>query len=1361
MRATLILFSLAGAVVLSDALFPQSPARSVPAVPGTWGIPAAIAQQQENDAEQDPVNSRSANASPSAVASTQGPAKSASSSTAKLRLAGLKKLIFDRRPSSVLKAWIAPELKPYDPSEEKQSAGTTSSGDADAPASFDDQQGDNQQGDDQASIGIAPPGSIGISMPVLRTGRVASKPMVSTKSAVRSSRAVSVSVIPTVSLKAAKAPKNSVMTASQMQALLNAEVNGAEQPTAMAAPPAVEVAAGPSIDAALEAKKLKRELEMLQRDVTLGRWQKLAEFFTTLPEEAQVGAYEHVLRILPRHPNKPPSNLPANLQERNRFSFEEALVLAGMAPKGFNKKQSKMLAPIVQRAIDGGSVVEELVRLLTVEISKPKESARMDRREVALLLSNLKMETELGPFLPTATEAAKSDDREALNLRARYALAMYSKEQRQEWLEEAWQVTQSALAKGAIGKVEKEEALRRAVDLAPKVREELGPEWLAESFTSRPARGMEIVATIGSQVATGFKIKGGDPEYRASGLNLQKIAVEALLEVAPELAEKWRSTLAVLAGSWVREAAHSYKFSKTTSSRSYMQRDQYGNIFYSNRRMGGGGRVRAIEPADLMKSQPSDKWGELLSEELLPHFTTVSAQLWLKVNEYEKAFPYIERLASTNPRKAKELANEFLRVWQRNNNPNTNQYSDSYMFMYGFESRANSIPLTRSKQERNLRELSTYVARLRELPMGGVDPQLLTAAFVAAHSSAEVYRLETIENVFGDIDQLSPVVLGNLIGRMRTNLATVWRRPAVQAAAKTRRSQKQMLAEVANGYETALQLAKQSLETKGRHWALLTAVATLIHDKNNFSVETVRDSKFADVRKSAFELFEEAAEHYASIAPDLLPDEESDQPFTLWFYSALGAADLGAVDESQVVAKSQLPLIRDALANLPEESRQRHQDRFASLLFTRMSAVKPQIKFRYLQAGFDVAGDNEQTNEAKKIWDYYQDLLSELRLDVVVDGGAAIGTEPFGVRVDIMHSEQVGRESGGFQKYASNQNDSFNSYNYGRPTENYRDKFHDAAIASLRENFEVLSITFNSEKMDALADADPAWKRTPYAYMLLQARGPHVDRIPQIKMDLDFMDMSGFTILPIGSSPVAVDASTPQEARPFSKLEVTQLLDERKIDEGKVTLEIKAKSWGMVPDLETFLELKTPGFVVKKSDDQGAAVTCFSDDQDSIESERVWLLAMEPEEGTSPGNFRFGEPILDGVTSTYQRYDDADLETVTAEVALRRVITASNPAWVWVMLVLAVIAYVAWFFYPASRGGQQSSQNALRMPEQLTAFSVLALLGEIRAVAPLSESQKEKLDADMLRVEQSHFAKSDSGELQLDKIASHWLSRAN
>ncbi|MGK0299684.1 MAG: hypothetical protein ACI89X_000552, partial [Planctomycetota bacterium] len=1231
-----------------------------------------------------------------------------------------------------------------------------------------------------------------------------------------------------------KPVSGAVMTPAQMQALLNAEVNSGPSVTAQPAGPATAAPAGPAVpvvDAALEAKKLKREMEMLQRDITLSRWGKLADFLASLPEKDQVAAYEHVLTVLPRHPNKPRSNLPTNLQERNRFSFEEAFMLAGMAPKGFDKKQVKKLTPIVQRAIQDGSVVEELIRLLGVEVSKPKEAMRMDRREVAMLLSSLKMELELGPFLPTVTEAEKSDDREALNLRARYSLAMYAKEQRTSWLEEAWNATQSALAKGEIGKEEKEEALRRAVELAPKVNEELGPAWLADSFTARPERGMEIIATIGGQVATGFQKKGTDTRYRAAGLELQKTAVEALLRVAPKLADEWRPTLAVLASSWVQEAAHSNTNSKTSSFGSYMERDAYGNIFYRNRRMGGGGRVLAIEPADLMKSQPGPKWAALLNEELLPHFTTVSAQLWLKVNEYEKAFPFIEKLAETNPRKAKELADEFLRVWKTNNNPNANRYSNSYMFMYGFETRRNSIPLTRSKQVRNLRELAKYVERLRGLPIDGVDPKLLMQAFIAAHSSAEVYRLDTIEEVFGDIGDLDPIVLSTLIGTMRGNLATVWRIPAVQQAAKTRRSQREMLGQVAKGYETAGEIIEESLKSKGRHWALLVARATLRHDQNNFAQEMKRDHSLADVGKSlfegllggkslpkemravfdslmaeaakgmkpgdvlaalrkglsaadyelmraalekeerkaqetfasirreAFEHFAEAAEHYASVVPGLTPAEESELPFTMWFYAALGASDLGAINEKQVVAKPQLDMIKEALAALPEGSRERHQDRFANLLFTRMSSIKPQVKFRYLQAGFEITGDNEKTKEAQTIWAYYQDLLTELRLDVVVDGSTSIGTEKFGVRVDIMHSKELGRESGGFKKYATNQNNGSNPFNYGRPTENYREKFHEAAIAALRENFELLSITFNSENMDPVTDDDPDWQRSSYAYMLLKARGPHVDRIPPLKLDLDFLDQSGFVILPIGSSPVRVDASGDQVVRPCTGLEVTQLLDERKIDEGKVTLEVKAKGRGMVPDLKEFLKLEMPGFVVKDTRDEGASVVRFSQDQDSVDTERVWLLSLEPEDGATPGTFRFGESIIEGLEPVYQRYNDADLETVTADVALRRAISANNPVWAWVLLVLSIVGYIVWFFFPASRKEPESEAQALRMPEQLTAFSVLALLEKIRFAAPLAESQKEQLDVEVQRIQSSHFGKHGDDGIELEKIARHWLSR--
>ena len=37
------------------------------------------------------------------------------------------------------------------------------------------------------------------------------------------------------------------------------------------------------------------------------------------------------------------------------------------------------------------------------------------------------------------------------------------------------------------------------------------------------------------------------------------------------------------------------------------------------------------------------------------------------------------------------------------------------------------------------------------------------------------------------------------------------------------------------------------------------------------------------------------------------------------------------------------------------------------------------------------------------------------------------------------------------------------SYNYGRPLENYRDKFEEAVRTALAENFDVQSITFQAE----------------------------------------------------------------------------------------------------------------------------------------------------------------------------------------------------------------------------------------------------------------------------------------------------------
>ncbi len=151
-----------------------------------------------------------------------------------------------------------------------------------------------------------------------------------------------------------------------------------------------------------------------------------------------------------------------------------------------------------------------------------------------------------------------------------------------------------------------------------------------------------------------------------------------------------------------------------------------------------------------------------------PKYDMVFARLHLKVNEEDEAFPYIEKLATDHPENAEELVTSFLTVWTDNHDPNASRNrTSSYMFMYGVNRRAESIPLTRSKQERNLKELAHWVARLKALPLKKIDEKLLARAFTTCHSSAEVYRLEAIESVFGDIEQLDPQTLAELAQQMR------------------------------------------------------------------------------------------------------------------------------------------------------------------------------------------------------------------------------------------------------------------------------------------------------------------------------------------------------------------------------------------------------------------------------------------------------------------------------------------------------------------------------------------------------------------------------------------------------------------
>jgi hypothetical protein len=1130
------------------------------------------------------------------------------------------------------------------------------------------------------------------------------------------------------------------------------------------------------------------DLAAFQRDVTLGDWDQVKTFLGGLSEDEGNVAYRQLLQGLQSAQGGMPADLPpqmaallaqmqansgqmAQLMEQNLFSFDDVLGLAAAAPRPLENEHLTSLGGIVRQALDGGNVVEALLVRLRAEAAR--EGAALTRRQIARLLIDAGFAVEAGEFLPDLAQAETDKDHDALNLLARHLLAEHAKAPKPIHLEQAWQATQAILAAAEIKDEEKAEALKRAVDLAPRIREEIGQAWLEESFTTRPERGMEIIAAIGSAAAQALQTQPVDPDMRLKGLKLQTTAVEALLESSPELAEKWRDTLTLLARNWLTEAVFSYANDTSTSMQAGLRRDPYGNYFYYDEYMYSGMmqqqmQVQPIKTGELLKIRPSQPWLDKVVDSLAAKFDSVYAQMYLKVGEEDQAFPHIERLAAAHPERAKELVDEFLRVWTKNHDPNANQNrTNFYMFSYGYERRAEGIPLTRSKQQRNLAELAALVPRLKALPLTDFNEELLAGAFTTCHSSAEVYRLDAIEGVFGPIADLKPATMAALAQQMRSNLSALWRAPAVQEENKTKRKQKDIQAEVLRGYGVAREVVAAALGRHPADWSLQLAEACLEFDENNYRREIAPESDFSQRRGDAFEKFAQAAASYAAVVGDL-PDEKHDTGvFDHWFYASLGACDLAGINEKSSFDLRQPIRVRDAMLALPTEAAEHHMEMFANALFTRMSAVNAAVKFRYIRAGFEIVGDHPLAAEARKLHDYYQDLVTEIKLDALLDGGDVVGQEPFGVFINIRHTREIERESGGFTRYLQNQNNMYFSYNYGRPTEDYRDKFQKVVEESLGEHFEVLSVTFQDENVNSRSiEGEYGWRYTPYAYLLVKARGPQIDKLPSVRLDLDFLDTSGYVILPIESPALPIDARPDKApARPYRNVQVTQILDERQADEGKLLLEIKATAQGLAPRLDEILSLEPGDFVVDRVDDAGVSVSRFDPESadNAVISERMWTVAMSalPNLPERPKEFRFASAKSDDIALTHQRYVDADLAEATPVISLEERYGQPRVLWPWFLGGgVAIVALIALIVKALSRRTTATQSERFPLPDELTAFTVLGLLKSIDRANHMGEADRRELAQSISRIEESYFADTGGPAPDLADMARTWARKA-
>lgn len=1246
------------------------------------------------------------------------------------RIAKLKAVKFDRRPSAILGAWSAPPKKkdPKDPNKTKKTSSSSSSSSTKAS----------------------------------KIGSGSSKSTSSTKA---------------TKLRVAKSTGTAKATRtlrSGMVIIPSGSSGGTIQlpPGALKLPPGA-LAGTPGLPGASPSGPMTpfdKEIAEWQKNVTLGHWDKVKDFLAGLDKDEAKAGYTQMLTSLsstmirPSMRRLPPQT--HKFAEKNVFSIDDVLALTRLAPVKREKTHLSSIGRILKLAMEQGHTLDNFIKRAKAEIKTGKKSFAT-QREVVQIMFGAGQETKSGDFLPTLKEANKAKDHEALNLLAQYYIAIHNEKKKKEDLEKAWYALQSIFASTKIEKKQKDLALTRAVELAPKVTEGLGQKWLEESFTKHPKRGMEILTAIGSSAARGIESQARDPDARLKGLKLQSVAINALLKSSPALTKKWQPTLKLLAGNWLNEAAFSYKYDQSTSRRPSMQRDAWGNVYYRNwGRFQQQQRYKAIPVGKLLEIKPSAALIGLLDDSAKPHYSILFAQLLLKVHEEDEAFPYIEELAKSHPSHAKDLVEEFLRVWSNDHNPNANRGRTNYFYMYGFRARAEGIPLTRSKQQRNLAELAKWVQRLQKLKLGDLDEELLTNAFTNCHSQAEVYRLEAIEKVFGELETLKPKTLAALIQKMRTNLVGVWRQPQVQKAKKTKRKQKDIQSEVLRGYFVANQVATSALYKHPDSWRLKLAQACVFHDENNYHSELKADSKYSEFRTRAFEAFAEAAKLYAKQVENMPIDDQSADIYTYWFAASLGAVDLAGIDSRKSPDKKQTAIIRDALKKLPGDAAEHHIDLFAGSLFARMGAVKPELKFRYLKNGFAISGNHKRAAEAKKVLDYYNDLITEIKLETVIDGSDVVGhKDSFGIFVNIRHTREIERESGGFGRYLQNQNSGrFFYYNFGRPLENYRDKFEDMASQALGEHFEIESITFQSEKVNSRAiEGQYGWRVTPYAYILLKARGPRVDTIPSLKLDLDFMDTSGYVILPIETAAVPIDASPEKgETRPCSDVEITQILDERQADKGKLVLEVKAQGNGLIPNWDSLIKVDVPKFKVTKVEDQKLSVVKFNEKakDNVVVSQRNWLISMEAEEGLKelPKKFEFGESKVADAKLEYQRYVDEDLQTVSREISLEAKYGEVGSQGIWLWLVFLALGAVFIVLFQSGEGEEDSGrQSDFEMPSTVTPFTVMALLESIKEQKAVSESQISELQSSLTDIENFYFRNKGDKEPDLKGLATQWL----
>ena len=319
----------------------------------------------------------------------------------------------------------------------------------------------------------------------------------------------------------------------------------------------------------------------------------------------------------------------------------------------------------------------------------------------------------------------------------------------------------------------------------------------------------------------------------------------------------------------------------------------------------------------------------------------------------------------------------------------------------------------------------------------------------------------------------------------------------------------------------------------------------------------------------------------------------------------------------------------------------------------------------------------------------------------------------------------------------------------------------------LEEHFEVLSLTFHNSKIQSRLDSEPGWSVTPYAYFLLKTKGPEIDSIPPLKIDLDFLDTSGYVVLPIASAAIPIDATATKKSRPHRNLKVTLTLDEREAEkENHLNLEVKATAHGLVPPLEEILDLDFENLKVETTDDNELLISelDIETDDGAPVSTRDWVIKLTPKSEHLPKNFTFpalkdGLNLAEEDSLTLQKYEDVDLVSVEPELTLGAGKEQALSPWL-LLLLIPVIGLILFFILKKKPEVVEDTGPAL--PTTLTPVTTIAFLKRLQKNANLSDEQKTALEKDIATLETQSFSANSTPPTSddLQKTAIKWQQAA-